>query len=1159
MSQPLRRSTRRRTSSLVQSPQRMGLTALHQHYTRFSASQRKEASQHTSEKKIVDLSSESSAGESDVEVNIAAPEDYSLPEPASHSPEIDDRLSIEQLETVEAYPADIEAVLENSVPQPYNVGVDFAPPSIQYEKEEEEGEVEKEEEDKEGRDSSNQPEDSNESTHSEEEYLQEVNQIRSNVPMPQVEDLNGFTTDFTTDFSSESDDSGSEEEVGRGLSNHVEYIETASEPDVAARLWTNSKIFFVMVYRLVKLMFLSLVSLLCKPFGLAFEKASEAIAPLSRKYGWLWRPVVPLCSRFWGMLVSWLADLPRSTRSFFALARSKAPSLSPKPAFTALTAGARVVGKKAKTVLLCPFRVLVAVGAGLKAAVSSLFLFLSSSRRGAEKQPSIVPYPDKDEAKKELINTTEAREEKGEKVGEGEKSSALPSQLRQQVADVWEPVAARPDELGRIAVFKKKGFGQNRLTRKLTTPWGLALLVLALLLAAGGAWLYFASPQYPLQLSLPNLQPALASVYTTTVSGLRTVWSSTLAALRASLEWLSSLSFPSFPIPSPSPSPTPTPTPTPIPPVSVDVPPATSFTVPEEWMEDLSGKIQQLSTHLNTVANRLVDLEGRVDTAVTATTSEMDLLRAALESKADQAAVEAHTHTLSQTQEQAAARSNEQLAVVMATVSAFEEQVSALTATATTLEQQDADAEERLSQFSHQTQQAFANIRKEVGELAEKVTRTTAPTSVVEPSTDALFAAVRSVFAEEESRITHGIDPHLAPAVKEEVSRYAHETEKALQNLAAELRVLKEVQQQQPGGEEKGEGVDSGRVEAIVAEMVAEEQRKIAADVAGLEEKWESIQTQALAQLRHEMQDMMDAHLAQLSANELNARKELGEVMDGELRSLRLELNAHFTAALVNATLRVQNEMESQLATVSALAAGGVDEGLLASKLTELQQAFEDKLTALEAAFTAPLQPAEPSAVNLEQGLTLDVVRVLIKQALETYAADRIARVDYALGATVLSSRTSPSYRVVQMGGALGPLFNVFIPPLQPPENALSADTSLGMCWPFAGASGYLTFQLSTAINATAVTIDHLPGSIARDITSAPREFKVWALADESDFTGELLGTFEYSLAAGRSAIQTFPLTPLSHPVRVVQVQILSNHGHSDYTCLYRVRLHADN
>lgn len=155
-----------------------------------------------------------------------------------------------------------------------------------------------------------------------------------------------------------------------------------------------------------------------------------------------------------------------------------------------------------------------------------------------------------------------------------------------------------------------------------------------------------------------------------------------------------------------------------------------------------------------------------------------------------------------------------------------------------------------------------------------------------------------------------------------------------------------------------------------------------------------------------------------------------------------------------------------------------------------------------------------------------------------------------------------------------------------------------GHCWPMAGHSGNLTIKLSRPISISAVAIDHLPSSVAlrrlapvsassngeeasvdgnnNEASSLPlnaaavRSFNVWgfnqananANASVVDAASPrvLLGRFSFDAAGPQT--QVFVLPPPSpspshqqHQYSHVQLEVLSNHGQPDFTCLYRFRV----
>jgi hypothetical protein len=126
------------------------------------------------------------------------------------------------------------------------------------------------------------------------------------------------------------------------------------------------------------------------------------------------------------------------------------------------------------------------------------------------------------------------------------------------------------------------------------------------------------------------------------------------------------------------------------------------------------------------------------------------------------------------------------------------------------------------------------------------------------------------------------------------------------------------------------------------------------------------------------------------------------------------------------------------------------------------------------------------------------------------------------------------------------------------PEDAISADTALGHCWPMAGTNGSLTVRLGTPLVVEAISLDHVGRSEALDTSSAPFHFQAFGLSDLSPNAQEMcMVQGKYELEG--PAVQTFRAASVMvrRPFRYVRLQIDNNHGNADYTCLYRLRVHG--
>ncbi|XP_056257382.1 SUN domain-containing protein 1 isoform X10 [Seriola aureovittata] len=194
------------------------------------------------------------------------------------------------------------------------------------------------------------------------------------------------------------------------------------------------------------------------------------------------------------------------------------------------------------------------------------------------------------------------------------------------------------------------------------------------------------------------------------------------------------------------------------------------------------------------------------------------------------------------------------------------------------------------------------------------------------------------------------------------------------------------------------------------------------------------------------------------------------------------------------------------------------------------------------------------------EGLTEEQVKLIIQNALRLYSQDRTGLVDYALesgGGSILSTRCSETYETKT---ALMSLFGL---PLwyfsQSPRVVIQPDVYPGNCWAFKGSQGYLVIRLSLRILPTSFCVEHIPKALSPtgNITSAPRNFTVFGLDDEYQEEGKLLGQYIYQ--EDGESLQTFPVTEENDKAfQIIEVRVLSNWGHPEYTCLYRFRVHGE-
>ena len=194
------------------------------------------------------------------------------------------------------------------------------------------------------------------------------------------------------------------------------------------------------------------------------------------------------------------------------------------------------------------------------------------------------------------------------------------------------------------------------------------------------------------------------------------------------------------------------------------------------------------------------------------------------------------------------------------------------------------------------------------------------------------------------------------------------------------------------------------------------------------------------------------------------------------------------------------------------------------------------------------------SASSNTDRLTLDGVKGMIHHAIETSFADRTGLVDYAIevaGGQIVRPLTSKTYYHSYSARISGHVV---------PEQIIRPNMKLGHCWPIDGSNGYVGVKLHPygQVIPTSITLEHVSKQIAHDIRSAPNEFEIWSYNDPNDPTPRKLfaGTYDVDNVETTS-VQNFQFENDSVSP-IVQLRVLSNHGHPIHTCIYRFRVHGE-
>nr|CAI5857224.1 unnamed protein product [Callosobruchus analis] len=240
----------------------------------------------------------------------------------------------------------------------------------------------------------------------------------------------------------------------------------------------------------------------------------------------------------------------------------------------------------------------------------------------------------------------------------------------------------------------------------------------------------------------------------------------------------------------------------------------------------------------------------------------------------------------------------------------------------------------------------------------------------------------------------------------------------------------------------------------------------------------------------------------------------------------------------------------------------------------------------------------ENTLINMkrEQELYMRSLKNKIEAALETFSSDRTGRADYALEASGKRILTLRCHYIIlevvgdwlipiELNGVEGSvkMYYGFIPGgrilsllhgtenferaktlfgitlcegTHGPDAMLHADMSPGHCWAIKGSQGGAVIKLLGRVKVDAVTVEHISKNISPtgEVTSAPKEFVVLGMRNAKD-RGVRLGTFTYE--AGGRLVQTFPISN-DYYFEYIQLEVLSNHGNPEYTCIYRFRVHGE-
>ncbi|XP_037619490.1 uncharacterized protein LOC119484613 isoform X11 [Sebastes umbrosus] len=158
-------------------------------------------------------------------------------------------------------------------------------------------------------------------------------------------------------------------------------------------------------------------------------------------------------------------------------------------------------------------------------------------------------------------------------------------------------------------------------------------------------------------------------------------------------------------------------------------------------------------------------------------------------------------------------------------------------------------------------------------------------------------------------------------------------------------------------------------------------------------------------------------------------------------------------------------------------------------------------------------------------------------------------------GALVLARLSSETYQCTGPTCFLSSLISLWRQPVDPSIVTQGGPIVDGRCWPFDGERGHLA--LSHPVTISHVTLGHISKtvSLTGSISNSPKMFAVYGMKTKED-EGTLLGTFLYDQDG--ESLQTFKLSDQEAGVfSHVKLQVESNWGNPDYTCVYNFRVYG--
>ncbi len=189
-------------------------------------------------------------------------------------------------------------------------------------------------------------------------------------------------------------------------------------------------------------------------------------------------------------------------------------------------------------------------------------------------------------------------------------------------------------------------------------------------------------------------------------------------------------------------------------------------------------------------------------------------------------------------------------------------------------------------------------------------------------------------------------------------------------------------------------------------------------------------------------------------------------------------------------------------------------------------------------------------------------VKQIVHEAVNIYDNDRKGIIDFAsesAGGFVVSTRNTTTYGnsnidtdFIYIWGII-PIWRTL--EKNTPNKILQPGSAPGECWAFNGANGSVVVQLGGYVQVSTIVIEHISKELSPNnkISTAPKDFEIFGLLAING-PATRLGNFAYSEMG--NPVQTFHVD-VEQFYNIVELKIISNHGHTSYTCIYRFRVYG--